>query len=202
MILKDIINGCGNLLKDSSDVDKHIEKYQNRELNYHDESMLTLVLANAFAEDKTNGYKNVSRLLNYAISLRQPKTKGLVLSTEHSVYIEYQTQALKHYNRFVRENWYNESFPRHFYKDRAETIDYRLTNGKNNNIEGNTNFDMVITSSGRDRVYFESKYLSDIDYKTTYVPCRDQITRCLDAALYEVTQGLENLDGLHNLWFS
>lgn len=201
MDIIDIINSCGDLLQQKQNLAGHIDKFLLRKDDYHDETMLTLLLANAFAADKVNNYAGVSNLLAQVMSHRKSKSNPPVLTKDHSVYIEYQTPNLKHYNMFVRENWFNDSFPKHPYKDRAETIENRLKKGDKHDIEGSTHFDMVVTCPGKDRLYFESKYISDIDCKTSYVPCRDQITRCLDAALCDVTQNFENPDGLQHLWF-
>jgi hypothetical protein len=201
MDINDIINGCGNLLQQNQNVVGHINKFNERKGNYHDESMLTLVLANAFAADRDNRYANVCALLTQVMSHRKSELNSPILTQDHSVFIEYQIPNLKHYNDFVRDNWFDDSFPRHPYKDSKDTIDNRLKNGDKHDIEGSTHFDMVITCPNMDRVYFESKYISDIDCKTSYVPCRDQITRCLDAALYDVTDNFENPEGIKHLWF-
>jgi len=201
MNIIDIINSCGDLLQKKQSESGHIDKFLLRKDNYHDETMLTLLLANAFAADKVNNYAGVSRFLGQVMAHRQSKTQAPVLSKAHSVYIEYQTRNLKPYNKYIRENWFNDSFPKHPYKDRAETIENRLKKGDKHDIETSTHFDMVITCPNMDRVYFENKYISDIDYKTKYVPCRDQISRCLDAAISDVTRNFEVPDGLQHLWF-
>lgn len=201
MTLRDIINSCGNILQHKSSVEKHIKKFKKREHNYHDETMLTLVLANAFVTDKANNYAGVSRLLNQVISHRQLKIRTPVLSNDHSVNIEYRTPGPKHYDKFVREKWRDGSFPKHFYKDRAEKIDKRIESKNKRTIERGTDIDMVITHPNQDRVYFESKYLSDIDCFREYVPCRNQISRSLDVALYEVTNGFTKIEGQQHLWF-
>ncbi len=201
MDINDIINSCGNLLQQNQNVAGHIKKFRNRAQIDHDETLLTLVLANAFDADKVNNYASVSSLLGQVMSHRNLKTNAPVFSKDHSVYIEYQTPNLKHYNKFIRENWFNDSFPKHPYKDRVKRIEDRLKKGDRHDIEGSTHFDMVITCPNKDKVYFECKYLSDIDCKTTYVPCRDQISRCLDAALCDATDKLKNPEGLQHLWF-
>lgn len=202
MDIIDIINSCGDLLQQNQNVAGHIDKFQKGKKHiYHDETLLTLVLANAFAADKVNNYAGVSSLLGQVMSHRKSKTNAPVFSKDHSVYIEYQTPNLKHYNKFIRDNWFNESFPKHPYKDRVERIEDRLENGDRHDIEGSTHFDMVITCQNMDKVYFECKFLSDIDCKTSYVPCRDQISRCLDAALCDATDKLTNPEGLQHLWF-
>ena len=201
MDIIDIINNCGNLLQQKQNEAGHIDKFLLRKDNYHDETMLTLLLANAFAEDKVNNYAGVSSLLGQAMSHRKTDSSTPVLTQDHSVYIEYQTPNLSHYNDFIRKNWFNESFPKHLYKDRVDTIEDRLRKGDMHDIEGSTHFDMVITAPNKDKVYFECKFLSDIDCKTSYVPCRDQISRCLDAALCDATDKFENSVGLQHLWF-
>jgi len=201
MDIIDIINNCGNLLQENQNEARHIDKFLHRKDKYHDETMLTLLLANAFAEDKVNDYAGVSSLLGQVISYRKSKSNVPVLTKDHSVYIEYQTPNLKHYNDFIRENWFNKSFPKHLYKDRVNTIEDRLKKGDMHDIEGSTHFDMVITAPNMDKVYFECKFLSDIDCKTSYIPCRDQISRCLDAALCDATDNFKNPVGQQHLWF-
>ena len=198
-----IINNCGNLLQPNQDVAGHIEKLKKSKDNYHDETMLTLMLATAFAADKVNDYAGVSSLLGQVISYRKSisSTSLPVLTKEHSVFIEYQTPNLKHYNNFVRENWVNAHFPKHLYNDRRVIVEERLERGDKHDLEGSTHFDMVITNPNKDKVYFECKYISDIDCKTKYIPCRDQLSRCLDAALCDATDKLTNPDGLQHFWF-
>lgn len=201
MDINDIINNCGNLLQQNQNVAGHIKKFRDRAQNDHDETMLTLLLANAFAADKVNNYTEVCNLLAQVVSHKNSKSLVPALTKDHSVFIEYQTPNLKHYNKFIREKWFNESFPRHLYKKEADIVENRLKKEDKHAFEGSTHFDMVIAAPNKDKVYFECKYLSDIDCKTTYVPCRDQISRCLDAALCDVTNNFRNPDGLQHLWF-
>jgi len=51
-------------------------------------------------------------------------------------------------------------------------------------LEGPTEVDLVIESP-KTLTFVEAKYTADIDYKTTYDPCRDQITRNLDVGTYQ-----------------
>jgi len=66
MDIIDIINSCGDLLQQNQNEVGHINKFRNREQNDHDETMLTLVLANAFAADKVN---NMQVLVAYLAKL-------------------------------------------------------------------------------------------------------------------------------------
>lgn len=51
-------------------------------------------------------------------------------------------------------------------------------------LEGPTEVDLVIESP-ETLTFVEAKYTADIDYKTSYDPCRDQITRNLDVGSYQ-----------------
>jgi hypothetical protein len=51
-------------------------------------------------------------------------------------------------------------------------------------LEGPTEVDLVIDSP-KTLTFVEAKYTADIDCKTSYDPCRDQITRNLDVGSYQ-----------------
>lgn len=50
--------------------------------------------------------------------------------------------------------------------------------------EGNTEVDLTITVPDKAIIFIEAKYLSDIQFRTTYCPKRDQIIRNIDVGTY------------------
>jgi hypothetical protein len=203
VIIDDVINGCDVLLQEKQNIPNRKKKFHKLKDNCHDETMLTLLLAKAFHSDKLNSYANLTALFTKVISYRMD-IHGIpapLLTNQHSVYVEYQTPFIRSYNEYVQTHWQKCKISKHLYSDRVQKVEKRLESGKKCYIEGSTHFDMVIKAPNQDSIYFEAKYMSDISYMTEYMPCRDQISRCLDAAICDVTNNYTDMDGIKHLWF-
>ena len=99
--------------------------------------------------------------------------------------LEVQTPAIPGFDNAIRQ--ITQSTSPHPYPDRQDKITTRVEKENNRVLEGNSQFDAVVTlKTGNDSrlvVFIEAKFLSDISYQVSYSPVRNQIARNLDAIL-------------------
>ena len=183
------------------------KKSANKNILDHDEPWLTLVSMYGLCGDQTdnNNPRVLSAINEMFVNVfgygpdqaLPPRFDELI-----GVHLELKVPEILKYRRFLKEKVFKDgSF--HLYPDRRRLLEEKLR-GEETRLEGNTNFDILISGRSDDRkihVFIEAKFLSDISKDTTYVPVRNQIARSIDCAIDLMTAGGEDLKGLEDFWF-
>jgi len=196
----------GDQLSASKWIDK-FKKRANQKTLDHDEPWLTLVSMYGLCGDQAdNNNPRVLRAINEMFlsvfgygpnQAHPPRFDELI-----GVHLELKVPEIRKYRRFLKEEVFKDG-PFHLYPDRRRLLDEKLR-GEEARLEGNTNFDILISGRSDDRkihVFIEAKFLSDISKDITYVPARNQIARNIDCAIDLMTAGGEKLKGLEDFWF-
>ncbi len=148
----------------------------------HDEPWLTLVSIYAiFGEKSTKNNEDKLNAINQ-IFANSGTRNPLQLDEIIEIRLEEQLREILEYREELKKTFEKDNF--HLYPDIRDKICKKLE--KESSFEGNTNLDLKIIGkqNGVKKVIFiEAKFLSDISYKITYNPVRDQIIRNIDAGI-------------------
>lgn len=191
-------------------VDEYLKKVDSP-VYYHDEPWLTLVSLFGLL-NKNNNVSDSRRVeainaLLGDVYLRKAGTSVLDNSPHfESVtggYVEVYLPENLVFRKYLREKVFG-NIPFHHYADRRTVLTDKL--GRDSaSLEGNTNLDALISGfrAGGNcvHIFCEVKFLSDISKDIQYLTARNQIVRNIDAAIFLLTEGGENLAGLDDFWF-
>jgi|GEM_PF-2341349 len=154
----------------------------------HDEPWLTfMALWGLFNSGDPADYKHgptdaIAELLEKLFPLLHPPHP---VTRVEAAKLEVQTPAISGFDDVIRQ--ITRGACPHPYPDRQKEITTRVINRNNRLLEGNSQFDAVLTlimeDDSRLVVFIEAKFLSDISYQVSYSPVRNQIARNLDAIL-------------------
>ena len=148
----------------------------------HDEPWLTLIaIYSVFGDQSSNNKKDRIKAINQVFTDCGLRNQ-LHLDEIIEIRLEEQLHEILEYRNVLKETFAKDNF--HLYPDVRDKICEKLE--KESSFEGNTNLDLKIVGeqNGVKKVIFiEAKFLSDISYKITYNPVRDQIIRNIDAGI-------------------
>jgi len=160
-----------------NDFDKKISNIE------HDEPWLTLIaFYSIFGDQKCINNKNRIKAINQVFANSGVRNK-LQLDEIIEIKLEEQFHEILAYRKELKDTFWEDNF--HLYPDIRKTISLKCGK-KDAGFEGNTNLDLKIIGkqNGEKKIIFiEAKFLSDISYKITYNPVRDQIVRNIDVGI-------------------
>ncbi len=199
VFVENILNDMENYFKTNT-LSKWIDTYKEKLKNIeHDETWLTLIsLYVLFGNQKSlsneniiNAFKKVMNNSGFGTTVNIDEVK--------EVSLEKILPEITRYREYLYELLQNGML--HLYPDRNRIMSQRLKD-KRLSLEGNTNLDAQIVFSYKGSLkylFIESKFLSDIDTKTTYNPIRNQIIRNIDAM---IDFAIKNEVNLSNVYFA
>lgn len=166
-----------------NDFSKWKERYDTSYKNInHSETWLTLISMYMLFDDQTNLSSEKIKIAFQSVLTESFKIR-INPDEVQRVSLELVLKEIPSYKNFLYEKANIHNY--HLYPDIFTEIEKRKIR-KTESLEGNTHLDaqIIFTEQGRNKYLFiESKFMSDIDTKTTYNPFRNQIIRNIDAMI-------------------